>query len=156
MHVIVYLVLTWIRRMFTNSPQEKMIVEFNKKWPRSKVYIPLILNTVFLPEWSTAVFFLFSDSCSWVPCLSWTAKLPAVLQKKPSNSLVLQYLCILTLSNNDSWTTITKQTNTAVDYSGKNTVLRINFWRGPFFINSTIIFSCGLYVNIFLVQVSTK
>ncbi len=26
---------------------------------------------------------LFSDSCSWVPCLSWTDKLPAVLQKPP-------------------------------------------------------------------------
>ncbi len=25
--------------------------------------------------------FLFNDSCSWVPCLSWTVKLPAVLQK---------------------------------------------------------------------------
>ncbi len=35
------------------------------KWPRSKVYICLILNTVLLPKWSTAVF-LFSDSCSWV------------------------------------------------------------------------------------------
>ncbi len=49
--------------------------------------------------------FFFCDSCSWVPCLSWTVKLPAVLQKNPSgptNSLVFQaFLCIWTLSNND-------------------------------------------------------
>ncbi len=48
---------------------------------------------------------LFSDSCSWVPCLSWTVQLSAVLQKNPSaptNYLVFQaYLCIWTLSNND-------------------------------------------------------
>ncbi len=40
--------------------------------------------------------FLFSDSCSWVPCLSWTVKLPAFLQKNPSgptNSLVFQHFC---------------------------------------------------------------
>ncbi len=57
-----------------------------------------------LPEWSTAVF-LFSGSCSWVPCLSWTVKLPAVHQKNPSgptNSFVFQHLLhIWTLSNND-------------------------------------------------------
>ncbi len=46
---------------------------------------------------------LFSDSCSWVPCLSWTVKLSAVLQKNPSapHSLVFQHFCIWTLSNND-------------------------------------------------------
>ncbi len=41
--------------------------------------------------------FLFSDSCSWVPCLSWTVKLPAVLQKNPSgptNSIVFQHLFV--------------------------------------------------------------
>ncbi len=41
--------------------------------------------------------FLFSDSCSWVPCLSWTGKLAAVLQKNPSgptNSLVFQHFCV--------------------------------------------------------------
>ncbi len=42
--------------MFTYSPQEKIIVEF-VKMTRSKVYIPLIVNTVLLPEWSTAVCF---------------------------------------------------------------------------------------------------
>ncbi len=44
--------------------------------------------------------FLFSDSCSWVPCLSWTVKLSAVLQKNPSgptNSLVFQHCCVLEL-----------------------------------------------------------
>ncbi len=57
--------------------------------------------------------------------------------------------------------------NTAVDHSGKNTVLQIKvktfewgiIW-GIFFINSTIIFFCKLYVNIFYVkyriQVSAK
>ncbi len=47
------------------------------------------------PEWSTAV--LFSDSCSWVPCLSWTIKLSAVLQKNhsaPTNYLVFQHFCV--------------------------------------------------------------
>ncbi len=41
-------------------------------------------------------FVLFSDRCLWVPCLSWTVKLPAVLQKNPSgptNSLVFQHFC---------------------------------------------------------------
>jgi len=41
--------------------------------------------------------FLFSDSCSWVLCLSWTVKLSAVLQKSPSaptNSLVFQHCCV--------------------------------------------------------------
>ncbi len=41
--------------------------------------------------------FLFSDSCSWVPCLSWTVKLPAVLWKNhsgPANSLVFQHFCV--------------------------------------------------------------
>ncbi len=55
-----------------------------------------ILNTVLLPEWSTAVF-LFSDSSSWVPCLSWTVKLSAVLQKNhsaPTHTLVFQHFCV--------------------------------------------------------------
>ncbi len=60
MHAIVSLVLTWIRyftyKMCTCSPQEKIIVDFIKLH-HSKVYIRLILNTVLLPEWSTAVFF---------------------------------------------------------------------------------------------------
>ncbi len=42
--------------MFTCSPQEKIIVEFIKM-TRSKVYTPLILNTVLLSEWSSAVLF---------------------------------------------------------------------------------------------------
>ncbi len=40
---------------------------------------------------------LFSDSCSWVPCLFWTVKLPAVLQKNPPgpiNDLVFQHFCV--------------------------------------------------------------
>ncbi len=81
--------------MFTCSPQEKIIVEFIKM-TRSKVCIPLIPNTVLLAEWSSAVF-LFSDRCSWVPCVSWTVKLSAVLQKNPSsptNSLVFQHFCV--------------------------------------------------------------
>ncbi len=66
MHAIVYLALTWIRyftqKMF--SPQEKIIVEFIKMTPFKSLHT---LDTVLLPEWSTAVC-LFSDSCSRVPC----------------------------------------------------------------------------------------
>ncbi len=52
--------------------------------------------------------------------------------------------------------------NTAVDHSGKNTVLQIKVktFEWGIFINSTIIFFCKLYVNIFyvkyLIQVSAK
>ncbi len=59
----------------------------------------------------------------------------------------------------DSWTTITKQKNTAVDHSGNSIKNEgdVNFWTGS---NSALIFSCGLYVNIFyvkyLIQVSNK
>ncbi len=63
----------------------------------------------------------------------------------------------------DSWTTITNQTNkqnTAVDPSGNNTVLRIKCMRkllnGAIFINSTIIFSCGLNITVFYVKHITK
>ncbi len=72
------------------------------------------------------LFFMFCDSFSWVPWLSWDAdstiylrlkcfrkcspeqlKLPAVLQKNPpspTNSLVFQHLLhIWPLSNNDWW-----------------------------------------------------
>ncbi len=41
--------------------------------------------------------FLFSDSCSWVLCLSWTVKLSAVLQKNPSgptNSVFFSIFCV--------------------------------------------------------------
>ncbi len=41
--------------MFAYSPQEEIIVEFIKMAP-FKIYICLILNTVLLSEWSTAVF----------------------------------------------------------------------------------------------------
>ncbi len=55
MHAIVYLALTWIRyftqKMF--SPQEKIIVEFIKMTPFKSLHT---LDTVLLPEWSTAVF----------------------------------------------------------------------------------------------------
>ncbi len=40
--------------MFTYNPQEKIILGI-KKWPRWKVYMHLILNTVLLPEWSIVV-----------------------------------------------------------------------------------------------------
>ncbi len=42
--------------MFTYRTEEKIIGEFIKMTP-FKVYIPLILNNVLLPEWSTAVCF---------------------------------------------------------------------------------------------------
>ncbi len=44
---------------------------------RLRIFGPVKCSTVLLPEWSTTVFlfvYLFSDSCSWVPCLSWTVK----------------------------------------------------------------------------------
>ncbi len=47
---------------------------------------------------SCFIYLLFSDRCSWVPCLSWTVKLPAALQKNPSgptNTLVLQHFCVI-------------------------------------------------------------
>ncbi len=50
MHAIVYLVLTRTRC----SPQEKIIFEFIKMTPFKSLHT---LNTVLLPEWSTAVFF---------------------------------------------------------------------------------------------------
>ncbi len=60
MHAIVYLVLTWTRfftlKMFTCSPQEKIIVEFIKNNPDQKFTSPWFL-IVLLPEWSTTVFF---------------------------------------------------------------------------------------------------
>ncbi len=42
--------------MFTYNTQEKIIAEFIKNCPVEKL-THLILNTVLLPEWSTAVFF---------------------------------------------------------------------------------------------------
>ncbi len=45
---------------------------------------------------------------------------------------------------------MTKQTNTAEDHSDNNTVLRIKgvkTFERVIFINSTIIFTCGLYVS---------
>ncbi len=64
------------------SPQVKIIVEFIK-WPRSKVYICFILCCYLNnPQLFFLLSFWFRDSCSWVPCLSWTVKLPAVIQKK--------------------------------------------------------------------------
>ncbi len=88
------------------SPQEKIIVEFIKMAPFKSLRIHLILNTVLLPEGSTAVFCLFV----WfvivvhesIVCPSWTVKLPAVLQKNPSGptNLLQHFLHIWTLSNN--------------------------------------------------------
>ncbi len=52
----------------------------------------------------------------------------------------------------DSWVSITKQ-QTDMDHSGINKVLRIKLIKllnRVLFINSTNIFSCGLYVNIFM------
>ncbi len=55
----------------------------------------------------------------------------------------------LKIKTRDSWTTITKQKNTAVDHSGNNTVSSVcKLLNRVIFINSTIIFSCGLHVNI--------
>ncbi len=84
------------------SPQDKIIVEFIKK----NYAVQKFTYTWFLILCGSLNVFLFSDSWSWVPCLSWTVKLFfTVLQKIPSgftNSLAFQHLlCIWTLSNND-------------------------------------------------------
>ncbi len=75
------------------------IVAFIKNYPNSKVYIHLFLNTVLLPEWPSAVlciytFILFSDSYSWVPCLSWTACCSSQNPLGPKNYLVFQHFCV--------------------------------------------------------------
>ncbi len=109
----------------------------------------MIFNTVLSPEWSTAVFFLFSDSCSWVPCLFWTVKLPAILQKNPSgptNYLVFLHFCVFepfpTMTVwflrsifshwgqlRDSYTTITEGSNTHWCSTMKNHALRARGWK---------------------------
>ncbi len=74
------------------TPQDKIITEFIK-WPRSKVYIPLNLNTVLCPGWSMTVF-MCCDSCSWAVQLS------TVLQKNPpapAHSLFSSIFCICEL-----------------------------------------------------------
>ncbi len=55
----------------------------------------------------------------------------------------------------DSWTTVTKQKNTAVDHSGKNTVLGIKGCKllNSILINSTIILSCGLLCKHILCEI---
>ncbi len=87
--------------MFTCSPQEKIIFELIKM-TLFKVYIHMIVNTVLLPEWSTAVnVFFFCDSCSWVPCLY--SKTACCSSEKYFRSFFgfQAFLCIWTLSNND-------------------------------------------------------
>ncbi len=99
MHVFLF---STDRKIFHIKHISMQSTKENKK--SLKVYIRLILNTVLLPEWSTAVFFCLVIVVheSLVP---WTVKLPAVLQKNltgPTHSVVFQhFLCIWTLSNND-------------------------------------------------------
>ncbi len=147
MHAIVYLVLTlnnifYIKDVYMYSPQEQIIVELIKMTPFKSLHA-LNLNSVLLPEWFTAVF-LFSDSCSLIRCLFWTAQMSAVLQKNPSgptNSLVVQYW---TLSNNDcvilrsifshrghlrdSFATVTQDSNTHGSRR-KNHAVRAGAWK---------------------------
>ncbi len=63
-----------------------------------KVYIHLILNTVFLPEWSTSCFlFCLVKAWSWDPCLSWQLNCLLLFRKNTSghtNSLVFQHFCV--------------------------------------------------------------
>ncbi len=90
---------------------------------------------------------------SWIPCLSWKVKLPAVLQKNssgPTNSLVFQHLSrIWTLSNNDymilrsisslwgqlrdSYTTITKGLNAHQCSRRKKKKDALRAWRWKLF-----------------------
>ncbi len=84
--------------MFTYSPQEKIIVEFIKMTVQKFTYTWFLILCCYLNDpQGTGCVFLFSGSCSWVPCLSWTVKLSAVLQKNPSaptNYLVFQHFCV--------------------------------------------------------------
>ncbi len=94
-----------------------------------------------LSEWSTAVC-LFSDSCSWVSCLSWTVKLLLFFRKILQ---LPQILCIWTLSNNDcmilrsifshrgrlrdSYETITEGSNAHWCSRRRNHALRAGAWK---------------------------
>ncbi len=83
--------------MFTCSPQDRIIFELIKMAPL-KVYLHLILNTVLLPEWSTAVLFCLvivvheSLVCpEQLNCLLFIQKNPS----GPTNYLVFQYFVYL-------------------------------------------------------------
>ncbi len=114
---------------------------------RSKVFIPLILNTVLLSEWSTAVC-VFSDSCSWVSCLSWTVKLSCSSEKSFRSHKSFgfpAFLCIWTLSSSDcmilrsifshwgwlrdSYAAITEGSNTHWCSRRKKHALRAGAWK---------------------------
>ncbi len=82
--------------MFTYSPQEKISWIYKNDPVQKFTYTWFLILCCYLND-PQLCFFLFSDSCSWVPCLSWTVKLTTVLQKNPSgptNSLVFQHFCV--------------------------------------------------------------
>ncbi len=129
----------------------------NNNWiykndPIQKFTCPWILILCVI-SWIIHVF-IFSDSCSWVPCWSW-----AVLQKNPpapAHSLLFQHLLhFWTLSKSDcmilrsiflhrgqlrdSYTTITKDENIYWCSRRQHNALRagdVNFWTGWWCVNS--------------------
>ncbi len=83
---------TDLNKIFTCRPQEKIIVEFIKT-TCSKVFTPLIPNTVLLSEWSSAVFIsLVIDVHESLVCPEQLNS--AVLQEKSPSSLVFQHFCV--------------------------------------------------------------
>ncbi len=106
------------------------------------------------PSGASVSVLIFCNSCKWVPQLSsvWKdgSQNHTVIVGKGSNT----QKCWQGKARQGK--SITKQKNTSVDHSGNNTVLS----ECKLFINSTIIFSCGLYVKKkyvkYIIQVSTK
>ncbi len=99
MHVIFYLVLSWVR--YLHKICLHIVHKTKNSWnysnnPLQKFGNPWFLYCVWLPGWSRTVL-LFSVGCSWVPCLFWTVELSTVLQTNPPRSVdsaVFQHLCI--------------------------------------------------------------
>ncbi len=130
--------------MFTCSTQEKIIGEFIK-WPRSKVYIHLILNTVLLPEWSTALCFCLvivvheSLVCpEQLNCLLFFRKILQVQQILWFSSIFVylnpfqQWLYdfeIYLFTLRDSYATITEDLNAHWSSRRKKHALRAGAWK---------------------------
>ncbi len=141
---------------------------------------------MFFPSGASVSVWTFCNSCIWVSCPQCEKMNLKIIQSlleriqihknvgKPKNLWDLkdfseEQQAVLTVQDKQgtheqlSLKQTNKQKKNSCDHSGNNTVLRIKcmqtFERGHF-INSPLIFSCGLYVNIFyvkyLIQVSTK
>ncbi len=119
--------------MFTSSPQEKIIFEFIKMSPFT--YAWFVILCYYLND-RQMYFFLFSASCSWVPCLSWTVQLS---HKSHEFFSFPAFLCIWTLwvfffnpilnPMRDSFATITEDSNTHWCSRRKKHALRARAWK---------------------------